>query len=67
MPPSLPDEALGLYPVRKDKTTAWGNDDTVEALATICDFYNDDQNAQAWRVSEYSPATASGVPDNPAR
>jgi hypothetical protein len=57
--PGHPDEALGLYPVRENKTAAWRNDDTVKALATICDFYNDDWNTQAWRISECAPATAS--------
>jgi hypothetical protein len=58
------DEALGLYPIRKEKVGVWGNDDRVAALAAICGFYNDDHNTQAAEISEYPATPANGAPGN---
>ena len=47
--------AHGLYPARRAPIGAWEVDDTIEALAAICDAYNDDGNSQAFELSHYSP------------
>lgn len=52
------DEALGLHPVRADKTGAWTNDDTAEALSAICAFQNDPLNTRAANLSEYPSGEA---------
>lgn len=45
------DSALGLYPKGSAAIGTWTVADTQEALAAICDAYNDDFNARAFELS----------------
>jgi hypothetical protein len=50
--------AYGLYQGRHPKIGEWASEHTEEALALICQNYNDDRNSMGFEVSHYSPSTS---------
>ena len=53
------DAAFGLYPARHPPIRDWGPDETLSAIVSICGAFNDDENSQAFNLSEHScPPTA---------
>jgi hypothetical protein len=53
------DAAFGLYPARYPPIADWGPDETLSAIVSICEAFNDDENSQAFNISQYSSARAA--------